>query len=620
MDSELLAEMVEKMRLRENDDEKTVLSKKLSYVLRHGAKQLDLEMTDTGFVPVNALLEIKDIFGSITMKDFMQFVMTSNMDKQRYEVVVKDYELLIRATGKHSVQVQGLEPKPPKPDRKGKKGSGSATGPRLGKASHLVTDDEFCTIWRLDRQARLRLSELSPGNRMMAIEQFSPPSHVPASDYSKVFVAFCNRFKRKQENEGKPMPGGGNLQAVVAQMVRSQKDAPKPRGQIEVNLRNENPTMRGLLDRFEAGHGAHGMNFRTPGSSPRSTGDQPNLHPDLAGQPGGWHRQVDPEDDWIEQRPRQVQGVQQAHSSSFHPAPPPLQQQSQLQLLQQAQQQGTQVQMNLQQLPNQNQQQSQLQQLVLQQQIAMQQQRQQLLERQLQQLQQQRLNQFPGSGHQLGQSHQQYGAGQQEQFLQMLKQGPASSALTANPQVEAGQNTGLVLRMNRQPPPPPPLEAPEVRSLGQQPGIPHGVQDRQMLGQYGQGTQLGPAGNFTRSSGANWGAYGDHGSQQWNQGNQSGQRWGHTQADQAASSGMGNSQCHAAGVPAAPGNWGETVGSNVGPPSRGPDASARVSRVPGNWGMQASGYETGMETYGYGGGGSGGCGGDWGGCAGAFRV
>lgn len=45
-----------------NDDRETIVSKKLSYILRHGAKGLGLHMDEKGFVGVEELVSFFSLF------------------------------------------------------------------------------------------------------------------------------------------------------------------------------------------------------------------------------------------------------------------------------------------------------------------------------------------------------------------------------------------------------------------------------------------------------------------------------------------------------------------------------------------------------------------------------
>eukprot|EP00971_Amphidinium_carterae_P264575 5248314-Amphidinium_carterae.1 len=80
--SAFLSDFVERMRIKPGDDERTVLSKKLSFVLRHGAKQLDLEIDDNGFIDVNDLLALEELFKGVTLEALREVVQQSNVDKQ----------------------------------------------------------------------------------------------------------------------------------------------------------------------------------------------------------------------------------------------------------------------------------------------------------------------------------------------------------------------------------------------------------------------------------------------------------------------------------------------------------------------------------------------------------
>lgn len=202
MDLAVLSEMTEKMRVRNGDDDRTILSKKLSYVLRHGAKQLELEINDGGYVSINDLLACEALFGGVALEALLEVVEQSNQEKQRYEVLQKSDDWLIRATGKHTMQ--GLSPvaaREKKGRRAGREARGAGSGDRI-KHPPLVSEDEFCARWRLDRLARLRLNELPLTSRQQVMERFSPSAQVPEADFPKVFVAFCKRFRGKGKEDG----------------------------------------------------------------------------------------------------------------------------------------------------------------------------------------------------------------------------------------------------------------------------------------------------------------------------------------------------------------------------------------------------------------------------------
>jgi len=193
MSDVVLAEMLEKMRVRETDDARTVLSKKLSYVLRHGAKQLDLTITNGGFVAVADLLAIEPIFGGVKTQDLVEVVELSNSEKQRYELIQEEDRWLIRATTKHTME--GIQAPPAtKPKKSPKKASKERSGRNVP-----ADEEEFCQIWRLDRMAKQRLSELPEASRQQAMQRFNPGPEVPEADFPKLFVAFLKRFKTNKD-------------------------------------------------------------------------------------------------------------------------------------------------------------------------------------------------------------------------------------------------------------------------------------------------------------------------------------------------------------------------------------------------------------------------------------
>lgn len=197
----MLAEWSEKMRIKEDDDDRTVLSKKLSFVLRHGAKTMELPIDDGGYVRISDLLAIDQLFGGVQPEDLIEVAEQSNRDKQRYEVWQDGDEWLMRATGKHTIQ--GLQGEKPVKDKKARRSDRkeAAGGDRAQRQQRHLSEDEFCARWKLDKFARARLNELPAASRQLAMRRFSPGPQVPASDFPKVFVVFCKRFRGKGKDE-----------------------------------------------------------------------------------------------------------------------------------------------------------------------------------------------------------------------------------------------------------------------------------------------------------------------------------------------------------------------------------------------------------------------------------
>eukprot|EP00928_Gymnodinium_smaydae_P002848 TRINITY_DN1103_c1_g1_i1.p1 TRINITY_DN1103_c1_g1~~TRINITY_DN1103_c1_g1_i1.p1 ORF type:complete len:566 (+),score=122.93 TRINITY_DN1103_c1_g1_i1:132-1829(+) len=277
----VVSEMLEKMRVKPDDDEKTVLSKKLSYVLRHGAKQLALTVGDGGHVRVNDLLAIEDLFGDMTEEALLQFVSESNAEKQRYELLEDDDSWLIRATGKHTIQ--GIEkPKERKPDNE--------KGGRRAGAREPIDEEEFCARWRLDRFARNRLSELPASSRQLAMTQFSPGPQVDASDFPKLFVAFCKRYRTKQKangaDDGEARPraglGKGRKLPIPVNLMKCDSDEALRSPRLGEGVA-EAP--------YDCGAG-----YASPGSSPRCLANDRVVSPSMgAGSPAGrWYPPPEP--------------------------------------------------------------------------------------------------------------------------------------------------------------------------------------------------------------------------------------------------------------------------------------------------------------------------------------
>ncbi|XP_069027331.1 tRNA 2'-phosphotransferase 1 [Embiotoca jacksoni] len=96
---------------RGGEDREVCLSKSMSYVLRHGASKMGLQMGADGFLFVEDLLAHPQ-FSSYSIGDVERVVATN--DKQRFKLRSHpdDGRLQIRANQGHSVQVMDLELKP----------------------------------------------------------------------------------------------------------------------------------------------------------------------------------------------------------------------------------------------------------------------------------------------------------------------------------------------------------------------------------------------------------------------------------------------------------------------------------------------------------------------------
>ncbi|XP_061581561.1 tRNA 2'-phosphotransferase 1 isoform X2 [Cololabis saira] len=96
---------------RGGQDRDVHLSKSMSYVLRHGANQMGLQISTDGFLYVEDLLAHPQ-FHSYILEDVRRVVATN--DKQRFKLRShpEDGRLQIRANQGHSVEVMDLELKP----------------------------------------------------------------------------------------------------------------------------------------------------------------------------------------------------------------------------------------------------------------------------------------------------------------------------------------------------------------------------------------------------------------------------------------------------------------------------------------------------------------------------
>eukprot|EP01027_Heterolobosea_sp_BB2_P018444 GEZU01025977.1.p1 GENE.GEZU01025977.1~~GEZU01025977.1.p1 ORF type:complete len:235 (+),score=76.74 GEZU01025977.1:507-1211(+) len=86
-----------------------MISKSLSYLLRHGAIKSGLKMRDDGFVALSEILAMPKFRG--VSEDQIREIVAS-CPKQRFKLNEEDGKLYIRANQGHSIQVKKLDLKP----------------------------------------------------------------------------------------------------------------------------------------------------------------------------------------------------------------------------------------------------------------------------------------------------------------------------------------------------------------------------------------------------------------------------------------------------------------------------------------------------------------------------
>jgi len=103
-------------RSRDNNSPDVQLSKSLSWVLRHAASSLGLQLSSDGYIPLQNILTLnhprfckggKEGQPKYTVEDVIRVV--ENNDKQRFRLEYKEKVLCIRANQGHSLKVKAEE-------------------------------------------------------------------------------------------------------------------------------------------------------------------------------------------------------------------------------------------------------------------------------------------------------------------------------------------------------------------------------------------------------------------------------------------------------------------------------------------------------------------------------
>jgi len=109
------------MSLSPQDDERTAVSKKVSWILRHGAQKSGVEMNPEGWVMLEHLAGC-EILEGVAVNKLLRIIVESNQQKRRYEMREEPGgTLAVRAVGKHTIGDVAVATAP---KRKGKGGGG----------------------------------------------------------------------------------------------------------------------------------------------------------------------------------------------------------------------------------------------------------------------------------------------------------------------------------------------------------------------------------------------------------------------------------------------------------------------------------------------------------------
>jgi len=141
------------MSLKPGDDERTEVSKKISWILRHGAKKVGVEMDAEGWVNIAHLLATEVLVGTTEQK-LIEMINASNAQKSRYELKDGDGGMAIRAVGKHTIggmaaNVARDRRKSDRPQEGGEEGIGEGAGDHRGDSA--VASEQG---WRPERPPR----------------------------------------------------------------------------------------------------------------------------------------------------------------------------------------------------------------------------------------------------------------------------------------------------------------------------------------------------------------------------------------------------------------------------------------------------------------------------------
>jgi RNA:NAD 2'-phosphotransferase (TPT1/KptA family) len=239
-------EMTHKMRLKVTDAPSTIVSKKLSYILRYGInRNVVLPKDAEGYFLIKDILGLS-IFAGVTEEQVIEVIEASNNEKARYDLLGEEGSRRVKAAGHRAEAGERKEAK--REERKKKKeltaryveeklrlggvaglsndihdigmNTGNETYAHISpqqKNLHEITlpqtntdsEQEFIKKWDLNDEAQQTLVELPIFQRYAVIQEFAPNPDIQKDNYSKVFINFCKRFKIKVAKMEDGMIKGG---------------------------------------------------------------------------------------------------------------------------------------------------------------------------------------------------------------------------------------------------------------------------------------------------------------------------------------------------------------------------------------------------------------------------
>lgn len=171
--------------LSPEDDDRTSISKRLSWILRHGAKSVGVNLDPDGWISVSDLLKI-DILDDVTADRLMAVIVDSNGKKLRYEIKkLPDGTQSVRAYSEKErkakeEKVPGAPPpekRAPKPKDKGEKGEEKK--PREKKPKEPVEKDKEKSL-RTDAPEFVP-SQAAPTSKAAPLSPSAAAAATPAS-------------------------------------------------------------------------------------------------------------------------------------------------------------------------------------------------------------------------------------------------------------------------------------------------------------------------------------------------------------------------------------------------------------------------------------------------------
>jgi len=241
----------QRMRVSVGDTERMVASKKISYILRHGQRNLEIPVDDDGWIKGTDLLTfMTEPFDPKDIQTLLSFLRESNEDKIRYEIRGEDSIMEVRANRKATEKVK--QPKSKKNDEpKKKKKTKNTEG---GSASKDKDSNKDGSGTSKNEGKSAKKSPVAAESPLSENKQLDRKSFGEASKAKNLALVGTSRFASTTATSRFPDP---NIPEKLQSTSTENQLQQSPQSPTTQNQSNSSPDSAGMQSPDSAKKGSH---------------------------------------------------------------------------------------------------------------------------------------------------------------------------------------------------------------------------------------------------------------------------------------------------------------------------------------------------------------------------